>query len=96
MKLIRSNLDDPTRTSLLVGSSKLEAASIGRPLSFPTKRECRLLADSVISLRRNSLSAIGVTADIGRHGRRNAKKNLEPDQHVSVCAPSEQSHQSFV
>ena len=28
-------------------------------------------------------------ADIGRHGRRNAKKSLEPDQHVSVCAPSE-------
>ena len=48
MKLIRSNLDDPTRTSFLVGSSKLEAASIGRPLSFPTKRECRLLAHDCV------------------------------------------------
>ena len=43
MKFIRSNLDDPTRTSLLVGSSKLEAASIGRPLSFQTMRGMSLI-----------------------------------------------------
>jgi hypothetical protein len=33
-EVIQSNLGDPTRTSLLVGSSKLEAVSIGRPLSL--------------------------------------------------------------
>ena len=47
MKLIRSNLDDPTRTSLLVGSSKLEAASIGRPFSFQTMRGMSLIGTYV-------------------------------------------------
>jgi hypothetical protein len=47
MKLIRSNLDDPTRTSLLVGSSKLEAASIRRPLSFQTMRGMSLIGTYV-------------------------------------------------
>jgi len=39
MKLIGSNLEDPTRTAFLVGSSKLVAASIGRSLSLQHKRE---------------------------------------------------------
>ena len=39
MKLIGSYLEDSTRTAFLVGSSKLEAAAIGRSLSLQHKRE---------------------------------------------------------